>query len=198
MKKSITLAILLLCSLSSFTSTAQVFGARAGIGISNLATPSTEANIFGRVTSIELGGTVEFDLADNIYLQSGLSFHKKGGATASSGNFNLSYVEIPVTVRFKFFEIGSEGSLYARAGLYTGMLLSANINGQGLSIGGDANDGFTFLDIGWISELGYSINESFDVGLVVKTGLSNIEPNPSFLKLNNVAIMLSANYRFDF
>ncbi len=196
MKQLVTVTIIALFGLSSLSSKAQNFGVRSSLGISNFVTPNTTNGNFGRSFSFEFGGTVDLDLADHFYLQSGLSFHKKGAATFSSGNFNLLYLEIPVTARFDFVEIGAEGSLYGRAGFYSGLLLSANIQGRKFTVGGAPSDGFKFLDFGLISGVGYSFNEAIDVGLVFKFGFSNIEPNPSVSALKNGAILVSANYRF--
>lgn len=196
MKKLVTVTLVVVFGLSSMSSWAQNFGVRASLGFSNLVVPEANENPLGRTFSFELGGTVDLDLADRFYLQSGLSLHKKGAATVSSGNFNLLYLEIPITARFDFVELGAEGSLYGRAGIYSGMLLSANFEGTKLSVGSTASDGFKFFDFGLISGLGYAINDSIDVGFILKFGFSDIEPNSSLVKIKNGAIMISANYRF--
>jgi len=195
MKSLATLVAVVTFSLFSISASAQYIGVRAGVGISNLLTPSSSTAAYGRVFSAELGGTIDFDLADRFYLQSGLSFIKKGGGRLN-GNFNLYYLEIPVTARFDFLEVGAEGILYARAGLYSGLLLAANFGGVKQTIGGTTADAFRFFDMGLITGVGYGINESIDVGFVAKFGFLNIEPDPSLVSLTNGTFMITANYRF--
>jgi len=195
MKSLVTLVTVIIFGLFSMTTSAQYVGVRAGVGISNLLTPSYSSAAYGRVFSAHVGGTIDFDLADRFYLQSGLSFIKKGGGRLS-GNFNLYYLEIPVTARFDFLEVGAEGSLYARAGLYSGMLLAANFNGTKQSIGGTTNDAFRFFDLGLISGVGYAFNDSIDVGFAAHFGFLNAEPDPGLVNLTNGTFMITANYRF--
>ncbi|MFK7810857.1 MAG: porin family protein [Maribacter sp.] len=195
MKSLATVVTVLVFGLFSSFASAQYIGVRAGVGISNLLTPTNSTAAYGRVFSAHLGGTIDFDLADRFYLQSGLSFLKKGGGRLN-GNFNLYYLEVPVTARFDFLEIGAEGNLYARAGLYSGMLLAANFGGVKRSVGGTANDSFRFFDMGLITGIGYAFNDSIDVGFATQFGFLNVEPNPNLVSLTNATIMITANYRF--
>lgn len=195
MKNLITLVTVLVFGFFSITSSAQYFGVRTGAGISSLLTPSSSSFTYGRVFSTHLGGTIDFDLADRFYVQSGLSFIKKGGARPN-GNFNLYYLKVPVTARFDFLEVGGEGNLYARAGLYSGLLLAANFGGQKRSIGSATNDAFRFFDMGLITGVGYAFNESIDVGFAAEFGFLNAEPDPSLISLTNASFMITANYRF--
>lgn len=195
MKSLVTVVTILVFGFFSISTSAQYIGVRAGVGISNLITPSTSTAAYGRVFSTEIGGTIDFDLADRFYLQSGLSFIKKGGGRLS-GNFNLYYLKIPVTARFDFLEVGAEGNLYARAGLYSGMLLAANFSGSKRSIGNTALDDFKFFDMGLITGVGYAFNDAIDVGFAAEFGFLNIEPDPSLVSLTNATFMITANYRF--
>jgi len=195
MKSLVTVVTVLMFGLFSTSTSAQYMGVRAGVGISNLLTPSNSTASYGRVFSAHIGGTIDFDLADRFYLQSGLSFIKKGGGRLN-GNFNLYYLEIPVTARFDFLEVGAEGNLYGRAGLYSGLLLAGNFGGEKVNIGGTTADAFRFFDMGLITGVGYAFNDSIDVGLAAQFGFLNIEPDPSLVKLTNGTIMITANYRF--
>lgn len=195
MKNVITLAALLTFGFFSTSTSAQYVGVRSGIGISNLITSNNTDATFGRLFSAEIGGTIDFEITDKFWLQSGLSFAKKGGANLS-GNFNLYYLELPATVRFDFLEVGTEGTLYARTGLYSGFLMSANFNGVKQDIGNKTSDDFKFFDLGLITGIGYGFNKNIDVGLVFKLGFLNIDAEQSVVSITNGAIMLSANYRF--
>jgi len=195
MKNFVSVVAVIIFSLSSMSISAQYFGVRGGLGISNLITSNNSNTTFGRVFSAHLGGTIDFELSDQFWLQSGVSFFKKGGANLS-GNFNLFYLEVPVTARFDFLELGAEGILYARAGMYSGLLMAANFNGTKLDVGSRPGDDFRFFDLGLITGVGYGINESIDVGLVFEFGLLNTDAEQSVVSLTNGAIMISANYRF--
>lgn len=195
MKNLMTVVAVVVFGLFSISTSAQYIGVRAGMGISNLLTPTNSTAAYGRVFSAHIGGTIDFDLADQLYLQSGLSFIKKGGGRLN-GNFNLYYLEVPVTARFDFLEIGAEGNLYARAGLYSGFLLAGNFDGTKLDIGNTSNDDFKFLDMGLITGVGYAFNESIDVGFGAEFGFLNIEPDQSLVSLTNATFMITANYRF--
>lgn len=195
MKSVVTLVTVLVFGFFSISVSAQYIGVRAGVGISNLLTSNNTSTTFNSLFSTHLGGTVDFDLADRFYLQSGLSFFKKGGANLN-GNFNLYYLELPVTARFDFLELGAEGYLYARAGFYSGMLLSANFSGNKLDIGNRPGDDFKFFDFGLISGIGYAFNDTIDVGLIAEFGFLNTDAEQSTVSLTNGAIMITANYRF--
>lgn len=195
MKNLVSVVAVITFSLASMSISAQYFGVRGGLGISNLITSNNSSTTFGRLFSAHLGGTIDFELSDQFWLQSGVSFFKKGGANRS-GNFNLFYLEVPVTARFDFLELGTEGILYARAGMYSGFLMTANFNGTKLNVGSRPGDDFKFFDLGLITGVGYGINESIDVGLVFEFGLLNTDAEQSFVSLTNGAIMISANYRF--
>ena len=181
-----------LCSISA---SAQYFGARAGIGISNVITGNETNARFGRLFSTHVGGTIDFELSEEFSLQSGLTFFKKGGA-GTVRNINLYYLELPVSARYDFLEIGSESSLYARAGLYSGFLLAGNVGSTKLDIGNRPGDDVKFFDFGLLTGVGYAFNESIDVALMFEFGFLNLEPNQNLASLSNGAISITANYRF--
>lgn len=195
MKSLVTVVAVITFGLCSISSSAQYFGVRAGVGISNLITSNNSNTTFGRVFSTHLGGTIDFDLADRFYLQSGASFFKKGGANFN-GNFNLYYLELPVTARFDFLEVGAEGNLYARAGFYSGVLLAADFNGTKLDVGNRPGADFKFFDFGLITGVGYAFNDSIDVGLAFEFGFLNTDAEQSAVSLTNGAFTVTANYRF--
>lgn len=195
MKKWTTVVMVMAFGLGSLSASAQYFGVRAGFGISNLITSNETNFTYGRLFSTHVGGTIDFELSDKFYLQSGITFFKKGGA-GFSDNFNLYYLELPATARFDFVEIGREGMFYARAGFYSGFLLAANADGFALDIGNRPGDDFQFFDFGIITGVGYGFNDNIDVGLSFEFGLLNVEPNPNNVSLSNGAISVTANYRF--
>lgn len=104
-------------------------GVHAGVTISNAA---TEENIMATARQgVILGASASFTLAPPLRLQVEAQYTKKGieigttGPSASPGDiYNLSYLEIPVNIRF---DIGSQAfGVYALAGTNIGTLLSAS------------------------------------------------------------------------
>jgi len=166
MKSLVTVATVLVFGFFSISSSAQYMGVRTGVGISNLITSTNSNSTFGRLFSVHVGATIDFEIADRFWLQSGTTFFKKGGANAFGNGF------------------------------YSGMLLTANFNGTKLDVGSRPGDDFKFFDFGIISGVGYGFNESIDVGLAVEFGFLNTDAEQSTVSLTNGAIMITANYRF--
>lgn len=196
MKNLITLMLTVTIGLSSFSASAQYFGVEADFGISNVFISDPRATDLNSLLSAKIGGTVDFDISDNFYLHTGLGFSKKGAATLSDGNLNLLYIQVPVGARFSFVEIGAESSLYAEAGLYTGVLVSARFNGFKQDIGNTTLDDWKPLDIGLYTGFGFAINDGIDIGFTTEFGLTNIDPEQSVISFKNAAFMLGANFRF--
>lgn len=192
MKKLARVVMVMVFGLCSISASSQYFGVRAGVGISNLLTTSGS---YGSIFSTQIGGTLDFELADRFSLQTGLTFFKKGGGD-SFNNYNLYYLETPITARYDFVEVGANGRFYARAGFYSGLLLAANVDGFGLDVGNKFGDDFKAIDFGLISGVGYGFNKNIDIGLMFEFGFIDIEPNQSLESLSNGTTMISANYRF--
>ncbi len=196
MKSLVTVVAVIVFGLSNVSTSAQYFGVEADFGISNVFISNPRAVGFNPLLSAKIGGTVDFDISDNFYLHTGLGFSKKGAATLDDGNLNFFYIQVPIGARFSFVEIGAESSLYAEAGLYTGVLLSAKFNGFKQDVGNTTLDDWKPLDLGLYTGVGFAINEAIDVGFATEFGLLNIDPEQSVFSFKNAAFMLGANFRF--
>jgi len=188
-----TLVIVTMGLLSASTS-AQIFGVKAGIGIANFTSANDIVSArFGRTFGAKLGGTVEFDLTDQLYLGSGLNFVKRGAAT-STGSFNNLYVEVPVGARFDIVEVGS-GYLFANAGFNLGVMVSSRSDGTKLGIGIQDGDIFKGLDFGFNTGAGFIFNDTFEVGLNLELGLLDISSSGN-TNLKNFMLLATVGYKF--
>lgn len=195
MKNSAKVFMMLMVGLASFTTQAQIFGIKGGIGLANITSPNQNTNdLFGRTLGAKIGGTIEFDLTDDLYLGSGVGFAKKG-ASSNAGNFNLFYVDLPVGARYEIFEVGGSGYFFATAGFNVGILVSANFDGERLNIGNTNDDNFKGLDFGFNTGVGIIFNDSFEVGLGTEFGLIDISTTNSS-NLKNVMLMATFGYKF--
>ncbi|QCX01358.1 PorT family protein [Aggregatimonas sangjinii] len=195
MKNSAKVLMVLMVVMASFSTQAQIFGVRGGIGLANITSPDPgDDALFGRALGVKIGGTIEFDLTDDFYLGSGLGFAKKG-ASSAAGNFNLFYLDLPVGARYEFFEVGGSGYFFATAGLNVGVLVSANLAGERLEIGNTAGNNFKSLDLGFHTGVGIIFNDSFEVGIGTEFGLFDISTtNTSNLK--NLMLLATFGYKF--
>ena len=130
MKNSVKVLIALFVICLSGTAQAQIFGVKGGVGLANITSSNqTVSDRFGRTFGAKIGGTIEFDITDELYVGSGLGFVKKGASTATD-KINAYYIDIPIGARYDIFEVGS-GYFFANAGFNVGFLVSASdSNGQ--------------------------------------------------------------------
>lgn len=196
MKKSVKVIMVLLIMSLSFSASAQIFGVKAGLGLSNITSPDeVDNNFFGRALGVKLGGTVEFDITDDLYIGSGLGFAKKGASTTGD-TFNTFYLEIPISARYDIVELGGSGYLYALSGFNIGYMLAANRGGNKVNIGTDAvDDYFKPFDLGLNFGVGVIFNERIEIGLVSEFGLVNIYSN-DLSTLRNSTLLVSFGYKF--
>ncbi|MGS0527691.1 porin family protein [Zobellia nedashkovskayae] len=195
MRKSVKVLVILLVGSISFSANAQIFGVKAGIGLANITSPDElDNNVFGRTLGIKLGGTVELDITDDLYVGSGLGFAKKGASTTGN-TYNTFYLEVPVSARYDILELGGSGYLYATSGLNVGFLLAANRGGTKVGIGTDNDDFFRPMDFGANFGVGVIFDERFEIGLVTEFGLVNIYAN-DLSTLRNSSLLVSFGYKF--
>lgn len=195
MKKSVKVLVVATMLFLGFTSQAQIFGIKGAVGFANFGSPNeTVANRFGRSFGVKIGGTVEFDIMDDLYIGSGLGFAKKGASTVGD-NYNLYYIELPVNARYDILEIGGSGYLYGTSGFNLGFLLSANEGGNKLDIGNKTGDILKGLDLGWNIGVGVIFDERFEVGLLSEFGLLDVSTSNN-TNIKNIALMLSFGYKF--
>ena len=149
MKNSVKVLVVLFMALVGASSHAQIFGIEAGLGLSSAVSPDTYVNdLYGRTLGVKLGGTIEFDVTDDLYLGSGLMFAKKGASTTED-NLNMYYLQLPLSARYNIFELGGSGSFYAASGFYLASAIAAKQGNITYTIGEDVK-GFDFgLNVGF-------------------------------------------------
>ncbi|CAM4418693.1 porin family protein [Zobellia nedashkovskayae] len=196
MKKSVKVLMILLIGSLSFSANAQIFGVKAGLGLSNISSPDeVDNNFFGRALGVKIGGTIEFDITDDLYVGSGLGFAKKGASTVGD-TYNTFYLEIPINARYDIVELGGSGYLYAQSGFNIGYMLAANRGGNKVNIGSDpVDDYFKPFDLGLNFGVGVIFDERFEIGLVTEFGLVNIYAN-DLSTLRNSSLLVSFGYKF--
>lgn len=195
MKNLATLVTVVVFGLFSISSHAQIFGIKGGVGLANISSPDPdEDKLFGKALGVKLGGTIEFDITDNLYIGSGLGFAKKGAST-NSGNYNTYYIELPVSARYDIVELGGAGYLYVASGFNLGVMMAANRAGTKVGIGTAVDDFFKPLDFGANFGLGVIFDDRFEVGVVSEFGLTNIYAN-NLSNLKNVSLLVSFGYKF--
>ena len=191
MKNSVKGLVVVTMLFFGCASQAQIFGVKGGLGLANISSPDIDIdNAFGRALGVKIGGTIEFDLTDELYVGSGLSFAKKGAST-NGGNYNLYYLEIPAGARYNIVEIGNAGNLYVEAGFYLATPLGASIGGETLQLGEDVKR----LDFGLNGGVGFIFDDRFQAGLLFEGGLTDVSGNENNI-LRNVALMASLGYKF--
>ncbi|WP_047246133.1 outer membrane beta-barrel protein [Maribacter thermophilus] len=191
MKKSLKVLVVATVAFISFSSNAQIFGIEAGVGLSSAVSPDTYVNdLYGRTLGAKLGGTIEFDITDDLYLGSGLSFAKKGASTTGD-NLSLIYVQIPLSARYNIFELGRSGSFYAASGFYLATPIGAKQGDVTYTIGEDVK-GFDFgLNVGF----GVLFNDQIQLGLSYEGGFLDFSGNENNV-LKNTALLVTFGYKF--
>lgn len=191
--KKIILALLItnICSLTS----AQVrFGVKAGYNLSTLIYSGTQspdgekpmsgfnAGIF---TSLPFSKAFSLE-AETIYSTQGAGFQNY----SANRTLNYDYLNIPVLLRYKMHM-----GIFFETGLQVGILLSANENSNGNSMGIMYR---TYSqDFAWPMGLGYQMpNKHFGVDLRYNLGLINISKSGSDVNVKNSVFQFGVFYTF--
>ncbi len=191
-----------------YTSYAQVFKTGLVLGISGA---QVEGDGYGGYNKLGFigGGFVNTNLSEKVSTQFEIYFINKGSFDAAhpdKGDFdsfslNLNYIEIPVTLRYKYHKFMIE------LGIYTGKLLSVHIEDE---FGEREVNRFPFksFDFGGLVGIYYQLNDHFIFNLRSKNSIipirdfQNYDQNVGILnKLfnrgwYNVDLNLSVRYQF--
>jgi hypothetical protein len=192
---------------------AQGFGLRGGVNLSNLAGDgaSDDAKM---LTGFHLGLDYEIAVAPDFYFAPGLLFSTKGfkydetfmGITTEN-KFVLNYLEVPLNLVYK--PLLGEGNLIVAFGPYLGYgiggkskweISSGGESGSGdedISFGSGDEDDLKALDMGANISFGYMFAGGLSVQLNTQLGLINISPSDNDDDaLKNTGFGLSLGYRF--
>lgn len=191
MKKIFSLAVVAVVALGASAQNIQ-FGVKGGLNISNLTKASNSKAKIG----FNAGVTADYQLAENLYVLSGLEYTTKGAkfsdVEVSSASFNLNYLQLPIHAGYKM-SIADDTRLVLHAGPYLAYALSAKTKVG--SKKADIIDGINRFDaglgIGAKVELG-----KISVGLGVDYGLTTINKDAKNGKNRNMNAGLSVGYKF--
>ena len=115
MKKLLLISSLFLFALGM---NAQSFGARVGANVANL-TGDIDEN--ATILSWQFGGYIDFNVFGSTDLNIAVLYSKKGAEhDGGSGNIKLSYIDIPVMLRFNILP-----SIFLQGGAYGSFMTSA-------------------------------------------------------------------------
>jgi long-subunit fatty acid transport protein len=179
------------------------FGVKGGINLSSFTgdveDPSSKVGF-------QAGGFAEIKLTDEFSIQPELLYSLQGAKRDESGfgyfsksTLNLSYLNIPVMVKYYVIEKFS-----FEAGPQIGFLLSAkediegNAYGESTSEKVDVKDELKSMDFGVNFGAGYDFTENISAGIRYNFGLSNIADfgDGDNRKIKNSVFSLSIGYKF--
>src|SRR5690606_11003966 len=144
MKKKLTVITLMIFTLSSIN--AQRVGLKAGF---NLAHSKYNLEGWGIISSnlpaYQVGVTGEYALSEALYINSALTYSRKGVKLSLDGNladFSIDYLELPVNFSYKY-DLGN-ARIFALAGPYIAYGLSGRVKGntesESLKFGNDDDE----------------------------------------------------------
>jgi opacity protein-like surface antigen len=200
MKKIILSAIAVMTF--AFTNAQEIkFGVKGGI---NLATLTGDVDDISSKVGFHVGGFAEFKLSEKFAIQPELLFSTQGAKFKESGDdfssedkLNLSYINLPVMVKFYVVPKFS-----VEAGPQIGFLVSAKekyevkTDGEKTSSSEDAKDYYKSIDFGVNFGAGYDFTKNISAGLRYNLGLSNIAKYGDDSKVKNSVFSLSVGYKF--
>ncbi|MFM1998215.1 MAG: hypothetical protein RL204_162 [Bacteroidota bacterium] len=196
MKKNLICALCAAAAMfiSTVASSQMTYGGRLGLNLANISGDYGDSEAPGMLTSFYLGGALNYELSDKLFLAPELNFSIKGAhsnyessitffgvttATKVDVKSSMSYLEIPINVGFKFSD-----ALSLKAGPYVGILMGAKSKGTSeatvagvtttTDIDDNSKDGLSSTDFGINVGLAYAMESGFGVEARFSQGLSNI------------------------
>lgn len=196
MKKNLICALCAAAAMfiSTTASSQLTYGGRLGLNLANISGDYEDSEAPGMLTSFYLGGAVNYELSDKLFLAPELNFSIKGAhsnyestttffgitsTTKSDVKSSMSYLEIPINVGFKLSD-----ALSVKAGPYVGLLMGAKSKGTFESttagvttttdIDDDSKDGLAGADFGIDLGVAYGMESGFGVEARFSQGLANI------------------------
>lgn len=176
------------------------FGAKVGGNVSSLNVSGGEIGDvgvlrFNSIVGVQAGVFAEIKVAGKFAVQPEVLFSTEGsefGIEGTDAKINLSYVNVPVMVKYYASE-----KISLQAGPQLGFLVDAKGKSGGESE--DIKDSFKSINFGVNFGLGYDINEKVLVDFRYNLGLSNIGEDDFFgndSKLKVSTFSLALGYKF--
>ena len=181
--KKIVLPFLTFACFASAANAQIAIAPEAGLNMANMTfKPSS-------TTSMKVGATVgaivDLGLSDNLFIQPGLFYMMngcklKGTAPFPDVNVNVSTLEIPVNVEYKFGDVGG-GRFFLGAGPYLGINVGGNLKASGspstsIKYGNDSSSNLKRMDLGLGLNVGYQLQNNLYFRVRYQMGLSNLQP----------------------
>lgn len=174
--KKIFLAALLLISATAMAQNFQL-GVKGGANFSNFTGGDFENIDKKMLVGFHAGAFVNFLFGDHLSLQPEVLFSSQGAKLKNAGNeenFRVSYVNVPVMVKYRF-----TGGFYLEAGPQIGFKVSEDVPDQTIKDFAKSTDLSVAGGLGWHSDMGLGIGARYIAGLskVGDFDASNIDPD---------------------
>ncbi|MCZ8355117.1 MAG: porin family protein [Cyclobacteriaceae bacterium] len=220
MKKFIYVIFLMTFFSNSFS---QTISLRGGVNIANMLSKDDDesySDSYSPKVGLNLGVITEFNLSENIGLETGFIYSGKGfsssltytdpiaGEFSVEGKASLLYFEIPINVK-PYFNLGNL-KVFSIIGPYIGIGLRGKTIFETKALGftekieedikwgtDEDNDHFKRLDAGLNFGGGIEFNK-FQISVNYQHGLMNISPtNENGAKIKNRVAALTVSYMFN-
>ena len=198
MKKLITIIFAGLLTLSL---SAQQFGVKAGLDLTNLNLSSADTSLaFDMGTGYSAGAFAIFELSDVLQLKPELLYAHRSASTGLSllglevkTTFDMDYIEVPINLGYMVSD-----QITINAGTYFGFLLGAELTiyvlGQVQTQ--DFKEDMNSTDYGVNIGASYNINESMVINAGYTLVLANLAKDSGDDTLTSSAIRISFGYIF--
>ncbi len=153
------LSFLLIAGSLQQTAAQIKFGPMAGVNFSDM---TGDTNSDGLLFGYHLGFLVNFGVTDYFMVEPQLLYSTKG-ASLDKVDLNLSYIEIPIWLRYQL-----SSGLNFNVGPYAGILVSAKVDDE------DAKDNYKGLDYGLAAGLGYQFSSGLGLMASYSAGMADI------------------------
>ena len=204
MKISFVLAAFFICLNVSAQNEQLSFGVKAGINISNLySSGDGESESADYKIGPTVGLTVDYRLAESLYLLSGLEFSVKGAKESIEdykASANMMYLQLPIHAAYKI-DLSDNMKFVVDAGPFLAFGLGGKVKvdeddfSVSMDIFGKEEDGGAKrLDYGIGVGLGLEV-EKIKVGVSYDLGLANINWDSDY-KTKTRSAYITVGYRF--
>lgn len=185
MKKVLLVAALAVSGLSA-NAQDMSFGVKAGANFATLS--GDDAGDVDMKVGLHIGGVAEFMLSEQFAIQPELLFSMQG-YSVEDVNFNLNYINVPISAKYYFTE-----GFSAHLGPQIGFLMSAKATDGDNDV--DIKDGYSSIDYGVNIGAGYKLESGLFFNARYYFGLADIPDTDADVKVKNSVIQVSVGYMF--
>ena len=196
--------IAIICTgLLTLSLSAQQFGVKAGLDLTNLNLSSADTSLaFDMGTGYSAGAFAIFELSDVLQLKPELLYAHRSASTDLSllglqvkATFDMDYIEVPINLGYMVSD-----QITINAGPYFGFLLGTEltIDVLGQVQTEDFKEDMNSTDYGVNIGASYNINESMVINAGYTLGLANLAKDSGDDTLTSSAIRISFGYIFGY